>query len=1418
MIPNSSNGYTYLGMHYKYVCNAKVSHPANHSTCINIRIKLIAENLSEGTISLSATDVERDIVRNGDKFPSELKAINEKLTWLADNNYIPSYYSDSKTVIFKKQALFSSISNRLVRTFEPIDLLSLVHVVDEIYIKVINYFVKKDNNWGDSVIMMEPKDTIDTITTFQKSISNQKNDTPLLIDFISTQQAPTISTPTQNVIKFPLDALKQIMFFTKDTNLDGIVEKVVNNLENPPEPGLLSKLTLFFSGYDKESLEGRAISANASFSNIFSILGNGSASVKRELYDFMFTNKSTKPEGGLLKTRQAFLEIKSYLDQFYILPEKVELDKHRLAFSILKDNELFDFLKSDELVTPLANLLKSLGVKNFDHDQVAFLTSILNHSQKLFSSFCARNPGHTEDPKLLLEKIYNDNLRESFEIAGKCYDLSKQLLPIIEIFISVNAYPVEHILNSTIPSAGYHINAKNLKNFKKCREVFEKYSDDALGVFTPLFVTTPLQTQIRNRKIENFVFNDPSQKVFKNDQITSKYIFADIKGIAFEEFSFNNSQFHNFNFENNYFARCDFSEVIFFGNITFKNVYMDQYSANQLLEAIRRSSKYPQCNLKTFGLQEILILSTSDTNKKIQIDITSNSEEDSLEELSFSGDEVAEFKEEKKPENIHADTTKEKKIYEDAEKSWDDLSSNLDDALRKSKENLKNARSGSNNNKIDAVRIKELEEKIFIQQKSIEAIQKGLRTIKSQRLLKEKISAEQLHLLNHKNKQVKLYYQTLLSNVCGFFQLIGLANNPQSIIKLQRGKCTELANNVEKLKSLAEGKADNLATLWNVICSTGDHFIEYAEMSKPIFNKIPGGSILATGIEKILESSETKKIKRTNQLFRGMTSKKLEKIGDEIARKITFSYEEQILLLSEDSAITFAECASQCIAGALMNGQLTEQENLVTQAWLSVRILKTTHNATIPLLGIALPWTNKSLLGSDNKSFYTAQDLYLNTGVAIVDGNKKELCPLNKNQSSKFGYFRLKIEDHHAYFSRSSDENKLPVVSPISVQNTHHIDSNPHIKADRISQLEQEFILLKNQHNDTQRKMDLLARELFNLKKATADELSGKPTITTPSPKTTSRSVSEPSKVKRATSIFIDSPIGLPNIGNSCYMNAALQVILNIPSICAAIKEPKLKMDEKDPYFIGKATTFKNSLKYFLDNRQSLEADSLDKLRRAFFESRSKDMPWVEGVLLDQHQSEEFLEQVLNVINWKPMSIDTRTINNYGEVIRTQKTPSNMIALSLSGNHSRSLETALKDHCSKDSIDHASKLPCIEQEVIINEPEYIFIQFKRLVITDGQEVINNAEIIISSNQVVQIPCANGEKTLPYQVISYIKRNANPEMKSGHYIAYIKNENSDWYSCDDATVTKCKTLPHDLATKSTCILLKKLEPQTNDIQK
>lgn len=748
--------------------------------------------------------------------------------------------------------------------------------------------------------------------------------------------------------------------------------------------------------------------------------------------------------------------------------------------------------------------------------------------------------------------------------------------------------------------------------------------------------------------------------------------------------------------------------------------------------------------------------------------------------------------------------------------------------------------------------IGQLKAKLAEQQDNLQSVLSLIGQCRDQRIEKEKIAAEQMHLTNPKNCQVKNYYETLLSNLCASFQSIALVNTPSSILQKESEKITQISNIGNRSNKIIKDSHTSLfSSIWNHLCNAGNHIVEITSLLKPLTQLIPQEipivGAIPSAINAIANINSRSKIKNTEDAFKGLTPKKLERIADEIARKITFTYEEQISLLSEDSAQKLALNASECITAALFNGQIKDGENLVIYAWLSIRNLKNSYNTKVPLLGYQIPFTKEPLYSTDGKQKFTASDLYHKSGIKFYDENKKLIqCPLKQGEDpEKYKWIRITKEELKNYFPKytsktqesSSTSVGFDLKTPEPEQEKSYLigERNSiqeiHRLSERIAAMEKKQAQRDRQIKQLQYEEQIDKSELKELKKISKTIMSGKvsseynaeppvrleasnlssktvlhlttkfQTLTTPPAKSIS-SMNEPKHHKDTSTskcYALKTPVGLPNITNSCYINVALQVIFNNPSILNKIKSEN---ETGGNAFIKALNEIIKVIHSPGSNKDSCLKEQLGELRKSLI-----------GTNLEQQDANEFLCKILANLNWKPILIRGREIGileNGEEITSNIGISNNEAALDIAIQNDDSFKNILRRHLEAGDIKTPIILKGVEfktwkkQIIIENEPEYIIV-----LLTRGTNKMhkNHAAIQFPSNQKVQIEC--NSKTSDYEIVSYINHDGD-SLYSGHYTAYIKSEaDGNWYFCNDSFVRQQTPQSNE---KTACIVILQKKPE------
>ena len=122
MFPSEGSSYSYLGNHYRYICAAtEAIIKGKQIPILFIRIdRIAAENLRNKTFepfitkNIKEKKLDSIVTDQGAKFPENL-SLQEKVTWLAKNDYIPSYFKETEAITFRKRSITNLCTNFIRR-------------------------------------------------------------------------------------------------------------------------------------------------------------------------------------------------------------------------------------------------------------------------------------------------------------------------------------------------------------------------------------------------------------------------------------------------------------------------------------------------------------------------------------------------------------------------------------------------------------------------------------------------------------------------------------------------------------------------------------------------------------------------------------------------------------------------------------------------------------------------------------------------------------------------------------------------------------------------------------------------------------------------------------------------------------------------------------------------------------------------------------------------------------------------------------------------------------------------------------------------------------------------------------------------------------------------------------------------------
>lgn len=283
-------------------------------------------------------------------------------------------------------------------------------------------------------------------------------------------------------------------------------------------------------------------------------------------------------------------------------------------------------------------------------------------------------------------------------------------------------------------------------------------------------------------------------------------------------------------------------------------------------------------------------------------------------------------------------------------------------------------------------------------QRALDSFYPLLQSLVVKEAVKTRVQSEKVYLTQMVSAPVSLYYQTLLSDLPCLIQTVFFLQNPEELISPQLGRPGSLANRLRKDKVIEEVAEKNPGILqkckqWmrTVVDHRGD-IAEVAGKVSPLLAAIPYvGGVLKAAVDQGIKMNDRVGLNVSREVLMGQTMRSIDKIGNEIARELTFSFRDIIPKLSEEGAKQFAEAGALRVLAALLNGQIEDFQFFAEEAVFVMRAFMVQDYSKF--FGIEIPWTQSPLKVQEGLDLTcTADDLYRLCGVAVyedIEGDKQ---------------------------------------------------------------------------------------------------------------------------------------------------------------------------------------------------------------------------------------------------------------------------------------------------------------------------------------------------------------------------------------------------------------------------------------------
>ncbi len=848
-----------------------------------------------------------------------------------------------------------------------------------------------------------------------------------------------ISHPVLVYPCFPLKALRTVLEEAQKLNISDILRDAHSEI---PEQSYLVRTLRYFLPTESNNMQNRLINSGTSHAPRIAWLLIKKISWWQASKIFIGQAKGliglensqswqAALEGELKNLLDSFLSLKAFFDGYQDQEKKLRF--YDLFLTLAKDEGLKNLIQEHR--AELSELFAAAEIPGFDTETAGKALDILTLLQDEIQSI-----EHYQDLQLtemicqILPRWAKESKKLS-QLTTQAITIFENLSRVVEAFTDAGLLPqaniqVDVLFHKAAEIAGVHKREGN--NISKTKYAYlcnidERNRVDLAKLFgefneTLGLLDSPIATLIHAKNLTKMQF------VGKEN-----YLYA-IEHCVLNKFCFCLAKFNCCSFSHSQFIDCDFTEALFDKAVHFKNTLVDAATAKTLFPLLKQSLRggvsitgklvlygnFSEINLEGINLA---LLDTnfatgilpqsfakdkgkSRLKKKDSVE-DNHSQEEAEESTSFVGGLCA-YLAGYLPSVVEG-------VYNGFESMVETIEGYLPDA-----EEIIESEEDENgqlielkelfNAELDAIksRMKELEHKVG------EEVSKELSLLKDKQtklgnalepLHNYWIEKEKARDERKKISEIPIlhaYYKALLTDLSGVLHSLLVVRS--HLLKVEEGAATNYAAKssmptfVLGTTSRATGVAKTVVDFapsaikcLESFLSTSNRLLNFLQpltQAIPYVNIATGAADVATKF--VVNTTDNWKFLNSHEAMLELTPKGLDKIAEQLSRRLAATYHEQVLLLTEKGARRFAECGAIRILVLLLNGHIKGQQDPIKEIVDAIGHYDISiDELEIPWLKkkIALPFWKETLETIDKKDRSLRQDmLYRMAGRCLKQG------------------------------------------------------------------------------------------------------------------------------------------------------------------------------------------------------------------------------------------------------------------------------------------------------------------------------------------------------------------------------------------------------------------------------------------------